>query len=329
MSEIKKKQKQNKSVVIYESIDGPISLNIDRQKQTIWATQKEIAEIFQIDRTVTTKHINNIFKDKEVHEKGNVQKMHIANSDRPVAYYSLDILLAVGYRTNSARAISFRQWANNILKSYILDGYAINKKLIKKNYKLFQNAVDDVKKLLPQNSTTETIGVLEIIKSFATTWLSLDAYDRSQLPEKGETLRKIDLTADELISDIQTLKKELLKNKTASELFAKERTNGAVENIVRNIFQSFNGQELYPSLEEKAAYLLYFVIKNHPFIDGNKRSGAFSFLWFLRKARLFNILQISPEVLTTLTIMIAESKMNDKEKMIRIVLMILKKSPKS
>lgn len=316
---------KSNSISIYEENGKVVQLNVDYKHSTVWATQTEISRIFSIDRTVATKHINKIFKNNEVSIKSNVQKMHFANSDKPVKVYSLDVILAVGYRANTQKAIHFRKWASKVLKEYIINGYSVNKSLIKSNYEKFSNIIKDIKILLPKDNRRLDIskGVIEIISTFAYTWLSLEAYDKKQLPKFGSKIKKLDLTAEELIEGIVKLKENLVKQKIASELFAVERENNNLKGIIRSVYQSFNGEDVYKSLEEKAANLLYLVVKNHPFIDGNKRVGAFSFIWFLTKAGLLNPLKITPEVLTTLTILIAESKTEDKERMIGIVLHLL------
>ena len=171
------------NVIVYQAKSGAIELRGDFGKETLWATQAQIADIFNIDRTVATKHIGNILKIKEVDEKSNVQKMHIPNSDKSVAFYSLDIILAVGYRANSARAMQFRQWATKTLRGYIVDGYAINKSRIAKNYAQFLSVVEDIKKLLPAGSVVDAGDAAELVSLFADTWLSLDAYDRDALPK--------------------------------------------------------------------------------------------------------------------------------------------------
>jgi prophage antirepressor-like protein len=172
--------KNKKEIVIFKNSKGNIDFNIDGKKETIWATQSQIAQVFDIDRSVVTKHISNLFKDREVNEKSNVQKMHITNSDKPVNTYSLDIILAVGYRSNSAKAKSFRQWATKTLRSHVIDGYTINPNLIAKNYDAFLLAVEKVKVLLTENGAVDTKDTLELIKLFAGTWFSLDAYDKSE-----------------------------------------------------------------------------------------------------------------------------------------------------
>ena len=311
-------------IAIYQSESGAIELRGDWQNETIWATQAQIANLFEVDRTVVTKHIKNIIKFDEVDEKSNVQKMHIPNSDKPVTFYSLDIILAVGYRVNSKTAVKFRRWATEVLKEHIFKGFSINKERIAANYKSFLKAIEDVKALLPESNKTDTVNILELVSIFADTWFSLNAYDAEELPKTGITKNQIDITANELKNALQELKKELIIKNEATDLFSAERQKNNIDSIVGNVFQSFGGEYVYPTVEEKAANLLYFFIKNHPFIDGNKRSGAFVFIWFLQKAGLLNIERLNPNVLTALTLLIAESSPKDKDKMTGIILLFLR-----
>ncbi|RZD17498.1 MAG: Fic/DOC family protein [Candidatus Acididesulfobacter diazotrophicus] len=311
-------------IAIYQSESGAIELRGDWQNETIWATQAQIANLFEVDRTVVTKHIKNIIKFDEVDEKSNVQKMHIPNSDKPVTFYSLDIILAVGYRVNSKTAVKFRRWATEVLKEHIFKGFSINKERIAANYKSFLKAIEDVKALLPESNKTDTVNILELVSIFADTWFSLNAYDAEELPKTGITKNQIEITANELKNALQELKKELIIKNEATDLFSAERQKNNIDSIVGNVFQSFGGEYVYPTVEEKAANLLYFFIKNHPFIDGNKRSGAFVFIWFLQKAGLLNIERLNPNVLTALTLLIAESSPKDKDKMTGIILLFLR-----
>jgi prophage maintenance system killer protein/prophage antirepressor-like protein len=301
-----------------------LELRGDLEKETIWATQAQISEVFGINRTVVTKHIGNILKSGEVDEESNVQKMHIANSDKPVSFYSLDIVLAVGYRTNSARAIEFRQWATKTLREHITKGYTINRKRVAQNYDTFMKAVADVQALLPEHVTLDPKAVLELIKEFAGTWVSLDAYDKETLELKGVTKKKVTLVGADLLAAIADLKRELIKKGEATELFASERREGNIEGIIGNVMQSFGGKALYPTAEEKAAHLLYFMVKNHPFSDGNKRSGAFAFVWFLRKVGVKGAKNINPAVLTAITLLIAESDPAKKDQMVALVTTMLR-----
>ncbi len=187
------------------------------------------------------------------------------------------------------------------------------------------SAVEKVKLFLPPNIKPDTKSILELIKVFADTWFSLDAYDKENFAQGKTSKKKIKVTAGELISAITELKTELLKNKEATDIFARERKAGSIDGIIGNVVQAFNGKDLYPSIEEKAAQLLYFVVKNHPFVDGNKRSGAFSFIWFLERSGLLDISRLTPAALTALTLLIAESHPKDKDKMTGLFVMLLKK----
>jgi len=312
-------------VVIYQAKSGAIELKGDFGNETVWATQNQIAEIFGIDRTVSTKHINNILKNKEIDGKSNVQKMHIANSDRPVKFYSLDLILAVGYRTNSARAIKFRRWATNIIREYLLRGYSINREIISQNFNQFLDTVTEIKKLMPAGSNVSPADAIELVSLFADTWLSLDAYDKELLPKGKLTNKTVELTAKNVAQNLQQLKQSLVENNEATDIFGVERHEGSVSGIVGNVMQTFAGKELYPTVEEKAAHLLYFMVKNHPFIDGNKRSGAFAFIWFLNHAKMLDTTRITPSALTALTIMVAESNPEHKEKVVKLILNLISK----
>jgi prophage maintenance system killer protein len=186
-------------------------------------------------------------------------------------------------------------------------------------------SVDAVRDLLPAGMKVDTGSILELIKVFANTWVSLDAYDKQVFGKGKTTKKKVVVAADELAQALQTLRAELMKKNEASGLFANERNSGALEGIIGAVMQAFGGKDLYPSVEEKAAHLLYFMVKNHPFTDGNKRSGAFAFVWFLRKTRLLDMKRMTPEALTALTLLIAESDPKDKPKMTALVVLLLRK----
>lgn len=315
--------KKEHPIIVYQTKTGAIELKEDVSAETMWATQSQIASLFQVDQSVVSRHINNIFREKEVNKKSNMQKMHNAFSDKPVMLYSLDVILAVGYRANSAKAIQFRQWATKTLRSHIVDGYTINKKRLGKNYDAFLKAVEEVKALLPSGGAVDAMNALELVKMFANTWLSLDAYDKARLPKSGATKKQVEFTAEELKEALQKLKHELISKGEATGLFGSERGHQSVAGIVGNVFQTFGGKDVYPTVEEKAAHLLYFMVKNHPYADGNKRSGAFAFVWFLQQAGILNPARLTSEALTALTLFVAESSPKDKEKMMGLVLLLL------
>ena len=317
---------KNNELLIYQGKNWEIILKEDSKNETIWASQKDIAEVFGIDRTVVTKHINNIFKDDEIDEKSNVQKMHIANSDKPVKFYNLDIILAVGYRTNSSKAIEFRKWATKTLKEHITKGFTINKNTLKQNYEKFLQAVDGVKKLLPENSEIiKNKDILELVKSFANTWFNLESYDEDKLPIEGFTTKDLKINSDELYSDVEKFKKDLMEKWQATELFAQEKTKNSLEWILWNVFQTFGWNDLYPTIEEKSAHLLYFIVKNHPFTDWNKRTWAFTFIWFLQRVGFEFREKITPEALTVMTLLVAESNPKDVKRIVWLIILLLKK----
>ncbi|MBI2415634.1 MAG: virulence protein RhuM/Fic/DOC family protein [Candidatus Kerfeldbacteria bacterium] len=325
---MKPKKFPNNQVVIYQTKTGAIKLKGDVQKDTIWANQTQIADIFNIERSVVTKHIRNILKDKELDERSVCANFaHTGNDGKiyQVQFYNLDIILALGYRTNSKRAIEFRKWATKVLREHITKGFTINKTSIKHNYTEFQKAIENIKQLLPVESNISHGDVLELISTFADTWLSLDAYDRDALADVGASKKSVKLNANEFITALALLKQELIRKGETTDIFALEKNTGSIEGIIGNVMQSFGGKAVYPTIEEKAAHLLYFMIKNHPFVDGNKRSGAYAFIWFLKKARLLNTSKITPAALTVLTLLIAESDPKNKQRMVRLVLQLLKK----
>ena len=320
-----KKIPKNRGVIIYQAKTGAIELRGDFTRETIWASQAQIVDLFGVDQSVVSRHIKNIFKDGEIEEKSNMQKMHIANSDKPIILYSLDVILGVGYRTNSRVAIEFRKWATKTLRGYIVDGYAINKTRIAKNYAQFLSVVDDIKKLLPWGSSVEPKDTIELVSLFADTWLSLDAYDRDALPKGKLTKKKVELTAEKVTDSLAELKAELIHKSEATDIFGIERSKGSVAGIVGNVMQSFGGKEMYKSAEEKAAHLLYFMVKNHPFTDGNKRNGAFAFVWFLKQANILDVSKLTSPALTALTILVASSEPKDKHKVIALILNLISK----
>ncbi|HOX97216.1 MAG TPA: virulence protein RhuM/Fic/DOC family protein [bacterium] len=318
-------------LLVYQTKSGAVEVMINKQKETILLTQQQVANLFDVQKAAISKHVNHIFKTGELEKKSTVSILETVqiegnrNIKRNVEYYNLDLILSVGYRVNSVSATRFRQWANKILKQHILQGYTINKKRLVKNYDAFLKTIETVKQLLPaKESQVQTGDALELIKMFANTWLSLSAYDQSKLPKSGTSKKVARFTADELSGALKQLKNTLTKKKEASDLFGRERQVDSVGGIVGNVFQGVFGKDVYVSNEEKAANLLYFFVKDHPFADGNKRSGAFAFVWFLNRAGLLKKHKLTPEALTALTLLVAESSSKDKEKMIGLILQLLK-----
>lgn len=316
---------------IYQGKSGEIEFKGGLEKDTLWASLQQIADLFGIDKSGASRHIKNIYESGELEQSATVAKIATAQSEgernvkRTIEYYNLDLVISVGYRVNSKTATAFRQWATKTLRQHILKGYTINKKQLAKNYGEFLEAVKSVEALLPEGEKVGAKDTLELVRLFADTWFSLDAYDRSVLPTVGASKKQIKVSAEELTEAITDLKKNLIKKKEASQLFAEERQKDAVAGIVGNVFQSVFGQDAYETLEEKAAHTLYFFVKNHPFTDGNKRSGAFAFIWFLNKAGLLRRDSLSPEALTALTLLVAESNPKDRDRVIGLILQILKR----
>ena len=237
-------KEDKEKLIIYQTKSGSLEFKGDFKKETIWAPQADIVRLFKVDQSVVSRHIKNIFKDGEVLEKSNMQKMHIANSDKPVYFYSLDVILSVGYRTNSKVAIEFRKWATKTLRKHLVDGYTINKKLGVKNYKKFLKSVKDVKNILPSDVLINTKDVLELISLFADTWLSLDAYDKGIIINKKITKKEVVFTSEKLLDVLFNLKKILIKKGEAKEIFGQEREHGSIVGIVGNVMQTFDGKDL-------------------------------------------------------------------------------------
>ncbi len=320
----------NNNVIVYQTKSGALELKGDYTGETVWATQAQIAEVFGIERSVITKHIRNIYKEDELNEKATCAKIAQVQIEgkrrveREVEHYNLDLIISVGYRVNSKTATSFRQWATRTLREHLTKGYTLNKKVILENYDQFIKNVSEIQALLPEHVTLDPKGILDLVKEYATTWSKLDAYDKDELTSEGVTKKKIKINADELSTTVETFKTELIKKGEATEIFAQERASGNLEGILGNVMQSFGGSDVYKTLEEKAAHLLYFMVKNHPFVDGNKRSGAFTFIWFLRKSGVRGAKNINPSGLTAITLLIAESDPKHKEKVVALVVELLK-----
>lgn len=320
--------KTEPKLFVYQTKNGALELKADSHLNTIWLTQDQLATLFDVQQPAIAKHLKNIFDSSELNRSSACSKKETTAKDGKVYkvnHYNLDAALSVGYRINSKNATNFRQWATKTLRNHIIDGYTINRHRIKENYEKFMQSVNNVKSLLPSTPIIDNASVLELISIFAYTWVSLDAYDKDQLTTSGATKKKVSLTADKLNNALQDLRRVLIEKGEATELFGTERIKNAVAGIVGNVMQGFGKQDVYVSVEEKAAHLLYFIIKNHPFIDGNKRSGAYAFIWFLQQSRVLDVSRITPPALTALTLLIAESDANDKDKMVGLVCSMLSK----
>ncbi|MHB8173577.1 MAG: RhuM family protein [Nitrospirota bacterium] len=326
-----KKKEPNNQIVIYQAKSGALELRKDIQKQTIWATQAEMARVFEVNPQAVTKHLKNIYKEGELTKRATCSKVEQVQKEggrtvrRIIEMYNLDAMIAVGYRINSVVGTKFRQWATKTLRQYIVDGYAINKQRIASHYEQFLEAVETVKQLLPHGTAIDTGNVLELMNLFADTWFSLDAYDKGTLVTRGATRKRVVLTAEKLEENLAQLKAVLREKGEDTKHFGLERHRGGMAGVVGNVMQSFGEKELYGSAEEKAAHILYFMVKDHPFVDGNKRSGAYAFIWFLRSVNILDTTRLTPAALTALTILVAESDPREKEKMIGLILTLISK----
>lgn len=323
-------KKKTSALAIYTDKRGNVEFRADIEHETLWASLDQIAVVFGVGKAAISKHLKNIYESEELSRKATVSTLETVQKEgnrdvkRRIEQYNLDAILSVGYRVNSKMATKFRQWATKTLRQHIAQGFTINRARIGQNYDALMRAVADVQLLLPEHVTLDQKQILELIKEFASTWVSLDAYDKNELKPIGTTKRAVELTGAELTQAITQLRDTLQRTGEATELFAQERAAGSVAGIVGNVMQSFGGKAVYPSVEEKAAHLLYFMVKNHPFSDGNKRSGAFAFVWFLRKARGKKQRNINPAALTALTLLVAESDPSRKDQMVALVTQLLK-----
>ncbi len=326
---MKKQGFKKGEIIIYKSKEGP-QLEVRFAGETVWLRQEEIARLYGKERSVVTKHINKIFADKEVDKKSNVQFLHIANSDKPVAFYSLDVILAVGYRTNSSKAIRFRKWATQVLKNYLLKGYALNRKRLLQTQNTLKNLQETIVLLQEKAKHGLLAGqeqeILSLLSNYAKTLTLLEQYDKEKIALVKRTKGKFILGYSEAGKIISEIKKNLIAKKEASDLFGQEN-DGKLKAILGNIYQTFDGKELYPSLEEKAAHLLYFIIKDHPFVDGNKRIASFLFVYFLDKNDYLykpgGEKKINDNALTALALLIAVSNTNEKDKFIKLITNLL------
>ena len=310
-------------LVMFNSTDGSVTVDVKLEQDTVWLTQKQISNLFDKERSVITKHISNVFKENELDEKSNVQILHIPNSDKPIALYNLDVIISVGYRVKSKRGIEFRRWANSVLKDYLLKGYAINQNVINTTHKEYQNLVDLLSKTLANNQLISQQGqnIVELINSYAITWTTLLKYDEDCLVLPTSVNKtSIPLEYLQAIKAIDELKQNLLAIGEATELFANERSDN-LQSILANLEQTMFGAELYKSVEEKAANLLYMVIKDHPFSDGNKRVGSFLFLLYIQVNKL--PLKIDNIGLTSLALLVAESNPQQKDLIVRLIVNLL------
>lgn len=301
------------NIVLFQSSDREISLDVSTDGSTVWLTQAQMAELFEKDQSVISRHISNVFKDGELEKESNMHFLHIAKSDRPVAFYNLDVIISVGYRVKSRRGVEFRRWATDVLRRYIIEGAATNERRLEQLGKVAR-----VMARIPES--LETRQVLDIVQSYTAALDLLDDYDHQRLKApKGDKATYV-LSYEECRKVIDDM-----KFGEESDLFGVEKDE-SFKGTLGSIYQGFGGQEIYPSLQEKAANLLYLVVKNHAFLDGNKRIAATIFLYFLdRNGVLFvdGRKTIDDSTLVAITIMIAESKPEEKDAMTALAMNFL------
>ncbi len=327
--------KKQQEIVIYKSGRNNVTLRADVNRDTIWATLNQIGELFGVQKAAVSKHIKNIFQSGELVEKATVSILETVQKEgnrvinRKIEFYNLDVIIAVGYRINSKKATQFRIWATETLHDYIIHGIAVNTERIKK---LTDEKLLDLNKKISfiqdtvrrrQLDQTEVDSLLSVIRDYANSWTFLNKYDEGSLvvlQSKSKELSRLEY--DFVRSSIDELAKKLYAKGEAGDLFGNERDD-TFRGILLGIYQSFGGKEIYPSLEEKSAHLLYFIIKDHPFSDGNKRIGSFLFVLFLELNKILyrknGERKINDNTLVALALLIAESNPVEKDVMIAII----------
>ena len=311
-------------IEIYQNKEG-IILNVQLSNETVWLNQEQLTLLFERDQSVISRHLANVFKEGELDKKSNMQKMHIANSDKPVWFYNLDVIISVGYRVKSIRGTQFRQWATKRLKDYLIEGVAINEKRLEQKNKEIQVLHDGIRILsraIEEKAIAEDFGWLN---QFSIGLQLLDDYDHEALDAKGTHLKTANYPAQAEYMELV----ELMRAEFNSDVFGKEK-DGGFDSAVNTIKQGFGEQDVYPTLEEKAAMLLYLVVKNHAFVDGNKRIAAACFLLFLeRNSMLYNSAGqtiISNEALASLTLFVASSKAEEMETVRKLLISVLNRN---
>ena len=320
----------SQDIAIFEGSAGEVVVTVGQE--TVWLTQTQMVTLFERDQSVISRHVRNLFQEGELPAAGNMQKVHIAGSDKPVTLYSLDVIISVGYRVKSPQGVRFRQWATRLLKDHLLKGYTLNQQRFEQNARELEAALALVRKAARGEGLdlASGRGLVEIISRYTQTFLWLQRYDEGLLIEPAGT------EGGELLSEVQAmqalgeLKQQLMTRGEATELFARPRGDG-LGALLGNLAQSVFGQSAYPTVQSKAAHLLYFVVKNHPFADGNKRSAAFLFVDFLHRNRALWLANGEPIIndtgLAALTLLVAESDPAQKETLIRLMINMLTPSP--
>ena len=319
---------EDEKVIIYQTKDGETSIDVRLEGETVWLTANQMAVLFGRDEKTIRKHINNVFLEGELTKDNNTHFLRIDNVKQPVAFYTLDVIISVGYRVKSQRGTQFRIWANKILKDYLIKGFAVNDKITQRKYEELSQLVHILGRTInsqPELSNRENLNLINVVTDYTYALDTLDKYDYQKLIiDKTTSENKFIVTYDNAIIMIHKLK----ENFGGSWLFGKEKDN-SFKGSIGQIYQTFDGKDLYPSVEEKAAMLLYLVTKNHSFSDGNKRIAATLFLWFMQNnGILYNndgSKRISNGTLVALTLMIAESRPEEKDVMVKVVVNLINK----
>lgn len=293
----------DKKVILYQNGED-ITLQVQLENNTVWLNQAQLAELFDRDQSVISRHIKNAIDEGELSAESNMQNMHNAHSDKPITFYDLDTIISVGYRVKSPSGVQFRRWATKVLREYTIKGVAVNEKRLEQ-----LGLVLDV---LSRSEIAEVAGVGEVMKQYVGALRLLEGYDENSLPEPKGSNESWQLTYDEA----RTFLDELRTSENFNNNFASER-NEQFRGVVAGIYQTFDGKELYPSVQEKAANLLYQVVKDHPFFDGNKRSGAALFIYFLAKNKALR--DINSNALAAMTLMAALSSPPEKDQIILLI----------
>ena len=323
---------EKNKIIIYQTEDGQTQIDVRLENETVWLTQAQMAELFQTDRTSIVRHINNIYKVEELDRKSTCAKIAQVQIEgkrtvkRNIPYFNLDMIISVGYRVNSKRGVKFRQWANNVLKQYLVKGYAVNERIRKEQIGELRQLVGMLGRTIqnqPLLSNDETNALFEVVTDYTYALDILDNYDYERLTiDKTTKQEPFHATYENAMEAINGLRDKF----GGSTLFGNEKDD-SFKSSIGQIYQTFGGEELYPSVEEKAAMLLYLVTKNHSFSDGNKRIAATLFLWFLNNNRILyredGSKRIADNTLVALTLMIAESKTEEKDVMVKVVVNLI------
>ena len=318
-------------IVIYKAKSGAVRLDVRLEKETVWLTQTQLAGLFLTERSVITKHLNNIFQTSELDEKSNVQKMHIPFSDKPVKFYNLDAIISVGYRINSSRATQFRIWATKVLKNYLIKGYVLNQKRLHEHEAALKELRETIAFIGAKASHPQLVGkaddLLKLLNEYSNALTILYKYDNKSLSLASKIKPKFILDYDMAIKVVDDIRERLTKKKEAGDLFGREMDH-KFKSIIGALYQTFDKKDLYASVEEKAAHLLYLTIKDHPFSDGNKRIASIMFIYFLEKngylRKLNGERKINDNTIVALSLLIASSDPREKDVMIKIITNLLK-----